>query len=193
MSKEFVIYDNYDIYSDVKKQEAKENLICYEFEGKDKITVIDNYGVEVELTKEQYEKALTEEKIYNECDFMAQLWFEDAITELKFADKQITTKIIALANLGRWNGRCQGYKEYTNLQDIAYTSCDYERIYIDKYKNLCKEETHHDGSNYIVYRMWKEGLTETQKENFLEKQYNGTLSTKDISRYTKRIGDLFGF
>lgn len=191
MSKEFVIYDNYDIYSDVNITGAKENLIYNMFEDKDTVIVTDNYGIEVELTQEQYEKTLTEEKIYDECAFMDELWFEDAILELKCIGKRIPTEIIALANLGRWNGRCKGYKEYNNLQDIAYTSCDYERIYVDRYKNLCKEETNHDGSNYIVYRMWKEGLTDTQKENFLTKQYNGTLTTKDISRYTKRLGDLF--
>jgi hypothetical protein len=191
MSKGFVIYDNYDIYCDVNMTDAKENLIYRKFEDNDTITVTDNYGIEVELTVEKFEKTLKEEEIYDECDFINQLNFESAITELKFADKQITTGIIALANLGRWNGRCKGYKEYDNLQDIAYTSCDYERIYVDRYKNLCKKETHHDGNNYIVYRMWKECVTDKQKENFLEKQYNGTLTTKDISRYTKRIGDLF--
>lgn len=64
MSKEFVIYDNYDIYSDVNMTDAKENLVYYKFEGNDTITVTvtDNYGIEVELTKEQFEKTLTLEK-----------------------------------------------------------------------------------------------------------------------------------
>lgn len=191
--KEFTIYDNYDVYSDANTAEAKENLIFNMFEGEDKITTTDNYGIEVELTREQYEKTLSPTKIYNECDFMNELRFEYAMYELKFIDNKISTNIIALASIGKWNGRCNGYKEYKNLQDIIYSSCDYERIYIDRYKNLCKEESHHDGSNYIVYRMWKEGLTDKQKENFLKKQYNCKLSNQDISRYTKRIGDLFSF
>ena len=100
-------------------------------------------------------------------------------------------EIIAIADLGLWNGRRTGYKDYRHLQDIMYTSCDYEKIYVDVYGNLRKRESHHDGANTILYRQWKGDITDIQKDNFRNKCYEGCLTKQDIYRYTKSLGKLF--
>lgn len=74
-------------------------------------------------------------------------------------------KLIAIADLGRWNGRFSGYKEIKCLSDVMYTNCDYECIYIDGYGNLRKTESHHDGTNSILYRYWKDGVSDEQKKS----------------------------
>ena len=193
----YTIYDNYDVTSDENMKEARENLVNNMFLDSDEdvtITVMDNYGKEVKLTREEYSKSLADEEIYEECRFMNETWFEDEKAELKHVSEG---EVLAIADLGGWNGRCSGYKELKSLEEVMYSSCDYERLYVDSNGDLRKDESHHDGSNYILYRYWKEGLTEQQKKNFLNKIYNGECTQKDITRYTRKAGvaiaDAFGW
>lgn len=184
----YTIFDSYDVTSDENMKEARENLVenmFWDSDENDMVTLTDNYGKEVKLTREEYSKSLTDEKIYDECYFMNETWFDDEKWELKHVSEG---EVIAIANLGRWNGRCFGYKELNSLEDVIYSSCDYERLYVDSNGDMRKDESHHDGNNSILYRYWKEGITEQQRENFLNKIYNGEVTSKDITRYTRKAG-----
>lgn len=196
--KRHVIYDNYDVISDENMKEAKSFIIEREFFDADKdgfIERTDEYGMTVKLSEEDFAKSITDDDIYNECYENNRIWFEDELAQLKEVDKGNT--IIALADLGLWNGRRTGYKEYDSLDKIMYSNCDYETVYVDSNGDLRKEESHHDGSNSILYRYWKEGLTDTQRDNFLDKCYNGNLTQRDITRYTRKAGleiaDTYGW
>ena len=149
------------------------------------ITVTDNYGKEVKLTREEYSNSLTEEQIQEECNFLDSTWFDDEKSELARVSEG---NVIAIADVGRWNGRVTGYKELNSLEDVLYSSCDYERLYVDSNGDMRKDESHHDGNNSILYRYWKEGITEQQRENFLNKVYNGECTRADITRYTRKAG-----
>ncbi len=185
---EYIIYDSYDTYSKENKEGALESIIanCFTAEEDGLMTVTDNYGKEVRITREEYKKTITEEDIYRECDFLQETYFNDELSELARVDEGYG--LIAIADVGRWNGRFSGYKELKQLCTVMYSSCDYERVYVDSNGDLRKDESHHDGSNSILYRYWKEGLTEEQKENFMNKIYNGECTQKDITRYTRKAG-----
>lgn len=186
--KEYTIFDSYDTYSEENRKEALENILENMFQPEEDglMTVNDNYGKEVRVTREGYQKTITEEDIDNECNFLERVWFDDEKENL--ADVDEGYGLIAIADIGRWNGRASGYKEVKSLESILYSECDYERVYVDSNGDLRKEESHHDGSNSILYRYWKEGLTEEQKDNFLNKIYNGECTQKDITRYTRKAG-----
>lgn len=185
--KTYTIYDNYDVCSDENMKFAKEDLLERIFEGAEKITLTDEYGKEVEVTQEEYAKVkLTDDRLYDECYFLNNLWFDDERENLSSVDD--SGELIAIGNLGRWNGRVSGYKIIKDLPDVLYSSCDYERVYVDSNGDLRKEESHHDGNNSILYRYLKESLTEEQRDNFLDKIYNGECTQKDITRYTRRAG-----
>lgn len=186
--KEYTIFDSYNTYSDENKKGALENIMENRFQAEEDglMTTTDNFGKEVRITREEYEKTITEEDIMNECNFLESTWFDDELSELSSVDEGYG--LIAIADLGRWNGRFSGYKEIKQLCTVMYSSCDYERVYVDSNGDLRKEESHHDGSNSILYRYWKEGLTDEQKENFLNKIYNGECTSKDITRYTRKAG-----
>lgn len=185
--KTYTIYDSYDVCSDENMKYARENILENVFNGEGKITLTDEYGVEVEVTQEEYAKVkLTEEKLYDECYSMNDLWFDDERLNLSCVED--SGELIAIADIGRWNGRVSGYKRIKDLPDVLYSSCDYERVYVDSNGDLRKDESHHDGSNSILYRYLKESLTEEQKDNFLDKIYNGKCTQKDITRYTRRAG-----
>lgn len=185
--KTYTIYDNYDVCSKENMKYAKENLLERIFEGAEKITITDEYGKEVEVTQEEYAKAkLTEEKLYDECYSMNELWFDDERVNLSCVDD--SGELIAIADVGTWRGTFSGYKKIKSLPDVLYSSCDYERVYVDSNGDLRKEESHHDGSNFILYRYFKDSLTDEQKDNFLDKVYNGKCTQKDITRYTRKAG-----
>lgn len=186
--KTYTIFDSYDTYSDENKKEAKENIIENAFFDTDEdgcITVTDNFGKEVKLTREEYEKTITDDRVTDECCFLEQTWFTDERSELKRVSEG---EVLAIASLGLWNGRRYGYKKIQSLENILFSDCDYERVFVDSNGDIRKEESHHDGNNSILYRYWKEGLSEEQKENFLNKIYYGKCSQKDITRYTRKAG-----
>lgn len=104
---------------------------------------------------------------------------------------QLNQPIIAIADLGLWNGRRQAYKviQSGNIKDCLYSSCDYCTWYVDQYHDLKCDAVHHDGTNYITYRVYKDGLSAYQINTFEYKLMCGTATRRDITRYTKRIGD----
>ena len=77
------------------------------------------------------------------------------------------------------------------------SSDDYLKLYVDYNGDLIRHTSNHDASSYVLFRYWKEGLTERQKENFLLKVYNGNYTQRDITRYTCKAGlelaDTFGW
>ena len=63
--------------------------------------------------------------------------------------------------------------------------------------DLRADAVHHDGTNHYLYRVFKDGVTDTQIENLQDKIYNGKATRADITRVTKRLGDdiagVYGF
>lgn len=106
-------------------------------------------------------------------------------------DIQLAEPIIVIANLGRWNGRFLGYKEIEsgNIKDCLNTDTDYATWFVDKKGDLLCEATHHDGTNYYLYRTYRKGVSEKQIELLKEKIYDGSVTEKDINRVTQRLGD----
>ena len=107
--------------------------------------------------------------------------------------------IIVIGDIGRWNGRVMGYKDIPsgNIRDCLYADTDYTEWYVDKYGDLRADATHHDGTNHYLYRVFKDGVSETQMENLRDKIYHGKATRTDITRLTRRLGDeiaaVYGF
>lgn len=109
-------------------------------------------------------------------------------------------EIIIIADLGLWDGRHQAYKllHKTNIADCLTGTCgDYVTWFVDDRGDLMCRDIHHDGTNLYLYRAWKFGISETQKENFLYKVYRGKATRADITKYTRKIGtyvaDVYGW
>ena len=133
----------------------------------------------------------TEDEAYDLMCENNNLYYDDKMYNLSGVD--LPENIIAIADLGLWNGRRSGYKELgDDLTEIFKTSCDFCSWYVDQYGNVRSTQHHHDGTNYILYRLWKPGLSDDQKENFMDKLYYGKATAADISRYTYRLGDYIG-
>lgn len=108
-------------------------------------------------------------------------------------DIDISQPIIAIADLGLWNGRFSGYKELnsSNIKDClnGFDSCEYHEWYVDDCGDLRCKAVHHDGINYILYRAYRDDVTDEQIEEFLDKIYYGSVTQDDIDTITRELGN----
>lgn len=112
---------------------------------------------------------------------------------------QLSRPILVVGDLGLWYGQRMGYKEIEsgNISDCLYSDTDYSTWYVDKLGDLRCEAIHHDGTNHYLYRVYKDGVRESQIDLLKEKLYRGTATRADITRVTRRLGDdiakVYGF
>lgn len=102
--------------------------------------------------------------------------------------------IIAIADLGLWNGRFSGYKmiDSGNIRDCLYSDCDYNEWYVDRLGDLRCTAVHHDGRNHYLYRAIKAAATDKQIEQLKSLIFSGRATRRDITRVTERLGDAIG-
>lgn len=107
---------------------------------------------------------------------------------------QLSQPILVVADLGLWHGRRMGYKEIEsgNIRDCLYAGHDYVTWYVDKNGDFRCDDIHHDGTNHYLYRVYKDNVSESQKDRLKEKIYDGTATRADIVRITRRLGDEIG-
>lgn len=121
--------------------------------------------------------------IWNSEDTDSDISFDDERDNL---NQPVNGDIVAIADLGLWNGRHMGYKIVgKNVRDILHTHCgEFVKYYCDRYDVKCND-THHDGTNYYTFRLLKKPTSHSR--GFLEKLKNGTATKADITRHTKSL------
>lgn len=161
-----------------------------------KHTIWQNYDLNAEdFTEELTETLGTQKDIpeYHLSQIIDEInWrqLEDERTNLCI---DIGSEIIAIADIGRWNGRTRGYKMIKSgiISDCLYLSrdCDYGKFYVNDIKDLCSQESHHDGTNYIRFRAFRKGVSDRQKEHLKERLISTADCCEDIiQKLTKPIG-----
>lgn len=162
-----------------------------------KFIIWSNLNLNIEDWKKSYEEFLeineingdpeNEREIYQYMEQMNEEYLDDERINLNIQKSQ---PIICIADIGRWNGRIKGYKDILsgNISDCLYSNADFVEWYVDGYGNLRATEYHHDGKNYLLYRVFKNDVSEEQMENFRDKLFRGKATKKDISRLTRKIG-----
>lgn len=140
-----------------------------------------------DFLQEEYPEVTDPYKQYELCCELNDDYLDDERANLSVV---LPHAIICIADLGRWNGRCTGYKmiESGNIADCLWDpECDFCKWYVDRYNDLRFTGVHHDGNNHYLYRELR-NLSDKQMENFLEKLHTGRLTRRDIRRYTTNIG-----
>lgn len=150
-----------------------------------------NYNLDYEDWKDFFDDEYPDLDEDKRIDLMYELNNEHLDDERMNLDIPVSEEIIVLGDLGLWDGRKSGYKEIHghSIKDCLYTDTDYATWYLDDRGDLCCEAIHHDGTNHYLYRVFKPDVSDTRKENFLEKVLCGTVTRADITRTTQRLGD----
>lgn len=92
--------------------------------------------------------------------------------------------MICIADIGRWNGRVSGYAmASTRLSGILFYLGEFGEVYSDGV-DIRARSPHHDGTNYYLYRVFKEGV---DMKILQDKIYDGLATRKVIECYTDSV------
>ena len=142
------------------------------------------------------EEELSDEALYDEIIEANDIDFEDLRLKL---DIVLSRPIIILGDIGRWDGRCHGYKmvDCGNVKDCFRFETDEMTWGIDCNGDLVAKGTDHDGTSFYRYRAFKESCSDDDIEDFQDILYYGKCTEGDIEKYTVRLGDaiakIYGF
>ena len=126
----------------------------------------------------------TEDNFQDYINESIRIWLDDERCNLN----QECGNILAIADLGLWDGRHQGYKvirkgKLNGIFSVG-TDCDDVSLFCDRY-NVRGRYTHHDGTNFILFREIREGVN---IGSLLERIYNGEeIDSKTLNRYTRSL------
>ena len=164
-----------------------------------------------EIDLKDWEDFLEEEKelkplYFEDCDFEEAAWalvydlnqeyLEDERVNLNV---QLEHPILVLTDLGAWDGRRHGIATIRsgNIKDIleSMVSGMSEQCWYCDGKDICCRETHHDGTNYYIYREVRRPET---IHNFVERYLSGEpIPRNTLNYYTRSIasdvGRIYGF
>ena len=120
-----------------------------------------------------------------------ELYLDDERANL---NKEVDGCIIGYASLGFWYGRRAGVKVFgSNVKDILSSKCDYVTWYCDLHNVRC-EAIHHDGTNYMLYRVAE---SREQAERIAERLLNKGMSEEQFRKATKSlrpyVADVYGW
>lgn len=109
-------------------------------------------------------------------------------------DIDLQGDLLVMGTLGLWHGRVPvaGVIEGANIRGCLKSNTDYTTFYVDTGGDLHCTATHHDGTNRLLYREFKPGVTEKQKQWLIDRVLRGDETNADIERLTNRLGDAIG-
>ena len=134
---------------------------------------------------------LTEEEYCEKMVETNDLYLDDERANLNI---QCGSDIIAIADIGRWNGRFSGYGliKSGKISDCLSSPYDYAEWYVDHKGEFRSRQIHHDGTNYLYYRTFKEGVSDEEREDLLADIYEGKATQEQIDRLTDKLGPAIG-
>lgn len=116
--------------------------------------------------------------------FEDEMSFNDTLINLKSV--QTEQPIIAIAQLGLWNGNKQGYRVCSRMLSDVLTvgSQDFNHLFYDGY-NVRKSSVHHDGTNLILFREFRPNV---DQDKFIDMVYSGKeIDNATLNRYTRSL------
>ena len=134
---------------------------------------------------QQYQREILENEEYCVTDHeWAEVVDGYLADERMNLDKEVEGVIIAFADVGRWNGRRQGYRILgSTINDIFTISEDNNEWYSDG-NNIRGILTHHDASHYVLYRVAKDQET---AERIAEQIYNREIDEAGFRKRTRSL------
>lgn len=157
-----------------------------------KLTIWSNRNINPADWKESYKEDCEYNNWWGDPEDEGNLWeYINEMLSLYLDDERanlnITTngRILAIGDLGLWDGRHQGYRILgKNVNSIFDDHYDYTEWYSDGY-NIKAIDVHHDGVNYYEFREIRE---DRNIQNLLDAIYNGEkITRKKLNYYTRSL------
>lgn len=168
MAKHTTIWKSYGMY-DLKEMEVMEHDARVFME---------------EECSEEYPNGVNEDNVTDQVYEWIDMDFDDETLNL---NKKLDGRILAIADMGLWNGRRTGYKILGNNLNEVLTcgiGCDEKEVYCDG-RNVLATGYHHDGRNHVEFREIRE---DRNIDNLLDKLYNNEEVTRqEINYYTRSL------
>lgn len=186
MDKKYVVYSN-DLDYYPSEEEVIESLIDAVFEDNDTASLVDNFGIRVSVTRDQYRNSLTNSEIRVEQNFLDMCRLEDAKQNLK----DFKQKILIVQE-----GKPNEFHIYSHrwvpshLCDVldAFSNYKYDRtLYVDEHGELINRE---DGLEFIVRILPENEIYDPFWDTY-------PITRADIDKHTKKagieIGKIYGW
>ena len=146
----------------------------------------DYYREEFEEWCERNGRDMQDDDFYERCGEEKCFRREDEKNNL---DKECG-QLIAIADLGFWDGRVSGYRLLGNsiasIFDVGRSNDYYDEEYYCKDGDCRADLYHHDNTHHILFREIRPGKDISR---LCEMLYNGEeVDTKTLNRYTRSIG-----
>ncbi len=127
---------------------------------------------------------------YRLTEIMYEVNDENLMDERFNLNIECGSDIIVFGDIGTWQGRADGYKiiESGNIADCLYSDCDLTEWYVDREGEFRSRQIHHDGTNHLYYRKFKNDLSYDDREDFLDKLSDGKATKEDIDHVTEKLG-----
>lgn len=146
------------------------------------VSNIGEYGDYDIWREEMLQQGFTEDELTRERFFDDQeiSWGDERMN----LDQEIDGYIIAFAVVGTWRGQRIGFRKVgTNIKDILQTSAEMYSFFCDRW-NVRATEGHHDGNNYITFRVAKDAYT---ADRICNRIYNNDMDIDQFKRATKSL------
>ena len=120
-----------------------------------------NYGLDYEDWRDDLEADYPDLSEDERISLMYEINGDYLDDERANLNMQLSQPILVVGDLGLWNGRRMGYKEIPsgNIRDCLYSNTDYSTWYVDRLGDLRCDAIHHDGTNFYLYRVYKDSAS----------------------------------
>lgn len=137
------------------------------------------------MDDEEFEEEFTDDRKWQYMYDELERCMDDERVNL---NEDIGNTILAIGDLGLWNGRAHGYKEIkgNRISDCLVREEEFCGWWCDAH-NFRARMAHHDGENRILYRRRKDNISDYQWDNFLYMIYDGKATREHISKYTTSL------
>lgn len=139
----------------------------------------------IEYRKDEEEddpENVTDREVMDYMSDTASIYFDDERSNL---NKCLSGRVIAIADLGLWDGRRQGFKILSNNLNAIFAIGEDSNHWYDDGKDIRANMIHHDGTNRILFRELRD---EKDCTNFLDRIYRGEeISRRTLAYYTRSL------
>lgn len=148
-----------------------------------------NYDLNLDDWKGFFEEVCPDADDDEKWDRVLEMNWEYLDDERANLNIPVENGIIAVANLGFWNRRADGWKEIGgNVNNCLqfFDGCDYAEFAVED-GDLKTKQTHHDGTHFVTFRKWKPGLDCYEKDVLKDAIYEGRAAKELVEKYTDSL------